>query len=61
MQGCIKQWLNFVKPNFGIYVAPQRDLAGGLLPACAHLEDHALTGRKTSSYLEGSRTRSPST
>ena len=28
MSGCIKQWLNFVKPNFSIYVQPQRDLAG---------------------------------
>ena len=28
IEGCIKQWLNFVKPNFSIYVRPQRDLAG---------------------------------
>ena len=28
IDGCIKQWINFVKPNFERYVQPQRKSAG---------------------------------
>lgn len=28
IEGCIKQWFSFVKPNFHRYVEPQRDIAG---------------------------------
>lgn len=28
IEGCIKQWFAFVKPNFERYVQPQRDVAG---------------------------------
>lgn len=28
IEGCIKQWFLFVKPNFHRYVAPQREVAG---------------------------------
>ena len=28
IEGCIKQWFGFVKPNFHKFVEPQRDVAG---------------------------------
>jgi len=28
IEGCIKQWFSFVKPNFHKYVEPQRNVAG---------------------------------
>ena len=28
IEGCIKQWFGFVKPNFERYVEPQRKVAG---------------------------------
>lgn len=28
IEGCIKQWMSFVKPNFQRYVEPQRKVAG---------------------------------
>jgi uridine kinase len=28
IEGCIKQWFAFVKPNFERYVEPQRKVAG---------------------------------
>ncbi len=28
IEGCIKQWFSFVKPNFHRYVEPQREIAG---------------------------------
>ena len=28
VDGCIKQWMSFVKPNFQRFVQPQRDVAG---------------------------------
>ncbi|MWO89162.1 hypothetical protein GQM97_24250 [Escherichia coli] len=28
IEGCIKQWFSFVKPNFERYVEPQRKVAG---------------------------------
>jgi uridine kinase len=28
IEGCIKQWFQFVKPNFERYVEPQRKVAG---------------------------------
>ena len=28
IEGCIKQWMGFVKPNFERYVEPQRKVAG---------------------------------
>lgn len=28
MEGCVKQWFSFVKPNFHKYVEPQRLVAG---------------------------------
>jgi len=30
IEGCIKQWFSFVKPNFHKYVEPQRNVAGML-------------------------------
>lgn len=30
IEGCIKQWFAFVKPNFHKYVEPQRNVAGML-------------------------------
>lgn len=30
IEGCIKQWISYVKPNFGRYVQPQREVAGEL-------------------------------
>ncbi|KAH7063396.1 uridine-cytidine kinase 2 [Macrophomina phaseolina] len=32
IEGCIKQWFLFVKPNFHKYVAPQRDVADLIVP-----------------------------
>ena len=32
VEGCIKQWTAFVKPNFERYVEPQRKVAGK--PGC---------------------------
>jgi|TARA_R110002003_G_scaffold96_33_gene7708 uridine kinase len=32
IEGCIKQWFNFVKPNFYKYVAPQREIADLIIP-----------------------------
>ncbi|MCJ1438036.1 Uridine kinase [Xylographa pallens] len=42
IDGCIKQWFAFVKPNFQRYVEPQRNIAGMLLskemlPGCAEV------------------------
>lgn len=34
IEGCIKQWMSFVKPNFEKFVEPQRKVAGKL----CHLE-----------------------
>lgn len=28
IEGCVKQWMSFVKPNFERYVEPQRKVAG---------------------------------
>lgn len=28
IEGCIKQWFSFVKPNFQRFVEPQRQIAG---------------------------------
>ena len=28
IEGCVKQWFAFVKPNFHKYVEPQRNVAG---------------------------------
>ena len=30
IEGCIKQWFSFVKPNFSKYVEPQKQVAGEL-------------------------------
>jgi uridine kinase len=32
VEGCIKQWFKFVKPNFEKYVDPQRKIADVILP-----------------------------
>jgi uridine kinase len=32
IEGCIKQWFMFVKPNFYKYVAPQREIADLIIP-----------------------------
>lgn len=32
IEGCIKQWFRFVKPNFYKYVAPQREIADLIIP-----------------------------
>jgi uridine kinase len=32
IEGCIKQWFKFVKPNYYKYVAPQRDIADLIIP-----------------------------
>jgi len=32
IEGCIKQWFGFVKPNFYKYVQPQRDIADIIIP-----------------------------
>jgi uridine kinase len=32
IEGCIKQWFSFVKPNFYKYVAPQREIADIIIP-----------------------------
>ncbi|PVI03521.1 uridine-cytidine kinase 2 [Periconia macrospinosa] len=32
IEGCIKQWFAFVKPNFNKYVAPQREIADLIVP-----------------------------
>ncbi|KAF2738997.1 uridine-cytidine kinase 2 [Polyplosphaeria fusca] len=32
IEGCIKQWFGFVKPNFYKYVAPQREIADVIIP-----------------------------
>lgn len=32
IDGCIKQWFGFVKPNFSKYVAPQREIADIIIP-----------------------------
>jgi uridine kinase len=32
IEGCIKQWFGFVKPNYSRYVAPQREIADIIIP-----------------------------
>ncbi|XP_014560141.1 hypothetical protein COCVIDRAFT_23569 [Bipolaris victoriae FI3] len=32
IEGCIKQWFSFVKPNYYKYVAPQREIADLIIP-----------------------------
>lgn len=32
IEGCIKQWFSFVKPNFHKFVMPQRDVADIIVP-----------------------------
>lgn len=32
IEGCIKQWFGFVKPNFYKYVSPQREIADIIIP-----------------------------
>lgn len=32
IEGCIKQWFSFVKPNYYKYVAPQREIADLIVP-----------------------------
>lgn len=32
IEGCIKQWFSFVKPNFHRYVGPQREIADIIIP-----------------------------
>lgn len=32
IEGCIKQWFRYVKPNFYRYVAPQREIADLIIP-----------------------------
>lgn len=32
IEGCIKQWFGFVKPNFYKFVAPQREIADVIIP-----------------------------
>jgi uridine kinase len=32
IEGCIKQWFDFVKPNFEKYVEPQRKVADIIVP-----------------------------
>ncbi len=32
IEGCIKQWFAFVKPNFERYVEPQRNVADIIVP-----------------------------
>lgn len=32
IEGCIKQWFSFVKPNFYKYVQPQREVADIIVP-----------------------------
>ncbi len=34
VEGCIKQWFTFVKPNFHKYVEPQRAIAGTFILSC---------------------------
>ena len=37
IEGCIKQWFAFVKPNFHKYVEPQRNVAGKVEPGLSIL------------------------
>jgi len=37
IEGCIKQWFSFVKPNFHKYVEPQRHVAGQCLLLSSYL------------------------
>ena len=40
IEGCIKQWFSFVKPNYHKYVEPQRNVGGkssSLSHPCLHL------------------------
>lgn len=44
IEGCIKQWFKFVKPNFHRYVERQRDVAGSwilTLRAIVHADIYA--------------------
>lgn len=36
IEGCIKQWFKFVKPNFHKYVEVQRDVAGQYMQFLNH-------------------------
>lgn len=66
IEGCIKQWFNFVKPNFQRYVEPQRYRAGqqskrgirlGLeLSLCRY--HRAKRHREQGCYRHGRRTHS---
>ena len=41
IEGCIKQWMSFVKPNFERYVEPQRKVAGEY--CCKHFDIGGLS------------------
>lgn len=45
IEGCIKQWFAYVKPNFELYVEPQRKVAGKFI----HSET-AISVFKTARY-----------
>lgn len=36
IEGCIKQWFAFVKPNFHKFVEPQRNIAGMFVSIVSH-------------------------
>ena len=40
IEGCIKQWFSFVKPNFSKYVEPQRNVAGMFAQLSFHPSQH---------------------
>lgn len=43
MEGCIKQWFAFVKPNFEKYVEPQRKVADVIVPR--GIENHVAISK----------------
>jgi uridine kinase len=44
IEGCIKQWFAFVKPNFERYVEPQRKVAGRLIHCNVNTPDTLIDG-----------------
>lgn len=42
IEGCIKQWFAFVKPNFHKYVEPQRHVAGKTLLLTPPFRSHNM-------------------
>ena len=57
IEGCIKQWFTFVKPNFHKFVEPQRNVAGMFLPFFFFFSLHSFHDDTTTISIVQQNTR----